>query len=227
MTRTIAHALITWVCLKDGFDPNAAINARSRHQLERGLLRSERWGQSLELYPLCCDRRRESDEASAGFTWMRISHFLNQDGDASSQLGLHASREPVCAGGRKHRRLYQPGSQRQPSTTGSLAANEITMVNLWATWCPTLRRKELPELEQISRRLQKLGCGVIILTGQQRPGEARDIIRDSGVTLPCSVARRSNQFSGVVSCPSPSLSIATVKLWASRSRGHRWTSMKS
>ena len=70
------------------------------------------------------------------------------------------------------------------------AQNEITLVNLWATWCPHCI-EELPDLAQIHQQLQGIGCGVVgLLSDDSDPetlADAREILADAGVTYPCIV----------------------------------------
>jgi len=70
------------------------------------------------------------------------------------------------------------------------AQNEITLVNLWATWCPHCI-EELPDLAQIHQQLQGIGCGIVgLLSDESDPetlADAREILEDAGVTYPCIV----------------------------------------
>ena len=65
--------------------------------------------------------------------------------------------------------------------------NEVTMLNFWATWCGYCVC-ELPELEQINRELQSMGCGIVgVLTDGQDPDdleEAKQDTREAGITYP-------------------------------------------
>ena len=67
------------------------------------------------------------------------------------------------------------------------ARSDVTMVNIWASWCGPCAR-ELPELEQIHLRLQEKGCGVIGLLGDRDLDAARSLMNDSGVTYPVILA---------------------------------------
>lgn len=66
------------------------------------------------------------------------------------------------------------------------AANKITMVNLWGTWCPFCV-DELDDLAQLHYRLQEKGCGII---GVEVEGDnfsrddAKSLLQDKGVTYP-------------------------------------------
>ena len=70
------------------------------------------------------------------------------------------------------------------------AQNEITMVNLWATWCPHCI-EELPDLAQIHQQLQGIGCGIVGLldddSDAETLAEAKSLIEEAGVTYPCIV----------------------------------------
>lgn len=62
------------------------------------------------------------------------------------------------------------------------AQHEITMVNLWATWCgPCVG--ELGELQKIHTRFQKKDCAVLgLLTADSDPGSAQDLMKENGIT---------------------------------------------
>ena len=66
--------------------------------------------------------------------------------------------------------------------------NEITMVNLWGTWCPNCVN-EMAELAQIHTRLQEKGCGIVGIEYEQMPIEeveeaARAIMTANGTNYP-------------------------------------------
>ncbi|MBQ6904322.1 MAG: TlpA family protein disulfide reductase [Lachnospiraceae bacterium] len=71
------------------------------------------------------------------------------------------------------------------SSSDLFAANKITMLNCWATWCgPCIR--EIPELEQINKRLREKGCEVIgvMMDGHESAAmtEGLDILATAGAT---------------------------------------------
>lgn len=63
--------------------------------------------------------------------------------------------------------------------------NKITMVNIWATWCPPCIR-ELPELEKINNELKEKGCEIvgIIYDGYEEGAldNAKAILSQTGAT---------------------------------------------
>ncbi len=66
--------------------------------------------------------------------------------------------------------------------------NEITMVNLWGTWCHNCV-DEMEELAKIHSRLQEKGCGIVGLEWEEKPGdetyqEARDLMKEKGTNYP-------------------------------------------
>ena len=69
----------------------------------------------------------------------------------------------------------------------AFAGNKITLVNLWATWCPPCVG-ELGELAQIHERLREMDCGVvgILLDADQAGavGKARSLMEENGVGYP-------------------------------------------
>lgn len=62
------------------------------------------------------------------------------------------------------------------------AKNTITMVNVWATWCPPCKA-ELPELAKIHHRLEEKGCAIVgILQDSDADGaikNAKDLLSDA------------------------------------------------
>ena len=69
------------------------------------------------------------------------------------------------------------------SSADLFAKNEITMVNIWATWCgPCVG--ELAELQKLHSSLQEKGCGVIGLLIDNDLSEARKLIAKNGVAYP-------------------------------------------
>ncbi len=66
--------------------------------------------------------------------------------------------------------------------------NEITMINLWGTWCPNCV-KEMADLAEIHKRLQEKGCGILGMEKEQFPIEemadtARQILEENGCDYP-------------------------------------------
>ena len=63
------------------------------------------------------------------------------------------------------------------------AANKITFVNLWATWCSWCK-DEMPEIEAYSKDWEKDGVGVLgaCLDGADKNDEAKQILKDNGVS---------------------------------------------
>ena len=73
------------------------------------------------------------------------------------------------------------------SSEDLFAQNEITMINVWATWCgPCVG--ELAELQEIYTRLQEKGCGIIGLLDDTDLKEARNLVAQNGITYPIIIA---------------------------------------
>ena len=69
------------------------------------------------------------------------------------------------------------------SAADLFAQNEITMINIWATWCgPCIG--ELAELQKLHSRSQEKGCGVVGLLIDNDLSEARKLIAKNGVAYP-------------------------------------------
>ena len=67
------------------------------------------------------------------------------------------------------------------------AANKVTMVNIWASWCgPCV--SEMPELERLNTELAEKGCGIIgiLADAYEDTGleDGKDVIKDTEVTYP-------------------------------------------
>ncbi len=79
----------------------------------------------------------------------------------------------------------------EPVTSEELfAGNKVTMINVWATFCGYCI-EEMPDLEELSGRLQEKGCGIIGVVGdvegvndEGHIQEALEILESTGVTYP-------------------------------------------
>ncbi len=71
------------------------------------------------------------------------------------------------------------------NTAEVFAKNKVTVVNIWASWCPPCVG-EIPELDKMNKELSEKGCGVIGLLddGEDPQGleDAKDILQDVGAT---------------------------------------------
>ena len=73
------------------------------------------------------------------------------------------------------------------SSADLFAQHEVTMVNIWATWCgPCIG--ELAELQQIHTRLLEKDCAIVGLLNDTALDSARQLIADNGVTYPVILA---------------------------------------
>lgn len=69
------------------------------------------------------------------------------------------------------------------SSADLFAQNEITMVNIWATWCgPCIG--ELEELGKMHLEMREMDCGIIGLLTDQDVSAARQLVSGNGVTYP-------------------------------------------
>ena len=67
------------------------------------------------------------------------------------------------------------------------AQNEVTMINVWATWCgPCIG--ELSELQQIHSRMQEKNCGIVGLLTDADLEAARRLVEENGVEYPVILA---------------------------------------
>ena len=81
--------------------------------------------------------------------------------------------------------------------------NEITMVNLWGTWCDNCLA-EMGELAALHTRLREKGCGIVGVQCEHKPiGEvedlARQILADKGISYPNVLVPESNPIFDKVS----------------------------
>ena len=71
------------------------------------------------------------------------------------------------------------------NTAEVFAKNKVTVVNIWASWCPPCVG-EIPELDKMNKELSEKGCGVIglLYDGEDPQGleDAKDILQDVGAT---------------------------------------------
>ncbi len=175
--------LITWVCLKDGFDPNAAINAGLDIDMGQAYEICTS-GDNNEYTHYVVIGKEDLPRGISGAYLDEYISFVEQAGDiVYSAIYMIPVNPYAKAAGNDAAFTSRDLNGNSVNSKDLFAQNEITMVNLWATWCPHCV-KELPELEQINRRLQQIGCGVIGILTDDDYDEARDIIRDSGVTYP-------------------------------------------
>ena len=76
-------------------------------------------------------------------------------------------------------------NQNYVASEDIFAQCEVTMINVWATWCGFCC-EELPELEKINDRLQEKNCQIIGIVGDlyddETYAEALDLLEQSGVT---------------------------------------------
>ena len=74
------------------------------------------------------------------------------------------------------------------STADLFSANQITMVNMWGTWCPNCLG-EMDELAEIHKRLQEKGCGIVGIEfeydfDKETIEYAKEVLASSGITYP-------------------------------------------
>ncbi len=71
------------------------------------------------------------------------------------------------------------------NTAEVFAKNKVTVVNIWASWCPPCVG-EITEIDKMNKELSEKGCGVIGLLddGEDPQGleDAKDILQDVGAT---------------------------------------------
>lgn len=76
--------------------------------------------------------------------------------------------------------------------------NEITMVNVWGTWCHNCVG-EMEELTEIHTRLQAKGCGVVGVEYEQKPiedmkDEVRAFLEEKGINYPNVIIPMDNEI---------------------------------
>ena len=73
------------------------------------------------------------------------------------------------------------------SSADLFAQQEITMVNIWATWCGPCQ-SELAELQAIHTRIAEKNCGILGLLADNNTDAARSLLEENGVTYPVVIA---------------------------------------
>ena len=95
--------------------------------------------------------------------------------------------------------------------------NEITMVNLWGTWCPNCVN-EMEELARIHTRLQEKGCGVVGIEWERQPietmkDEVLAFLEEKGVNYPSVIMPEDNEiFNQVTGYPTTFFVDSTGKI---------------
>ena len=64
------------------------------------------------------------------------------------------------------------------------------VLNFWATWCGPCR-KELPEMQRLAEEFESQGVVVILINDGETVDQAREYLREYGLTLPCIVDQSS------------------------------------
>lgn len=65
----------------------------------------------------------------------------------------------------------------------SMAAGQVTLVNIWATWCVPCRA-EMPAMEQLYKDLGPKGLKIIAISiDQDGGGDVAEFVRDLGLTF--------------------------------------------
>ena len=126
-----------------------------------------------------------ADEFAAAFTFRQPEDLPEESGGAASGDPDDAAYEALI--GTKVEFTTTDLDGNSVSSADLFAQNEITMVNIWATWCgPCVN--ELPELQEISLRLKDQNCGVIGLLVDGDVETAKLLMEDNGVTYPVILA---------------------------------------
>ena len=60
---------------------------------------------------------------------------------------------------------------------------QVVLINFWATWCAPCR-KEMPYLEQIYQRYERLGVTLLGVNVEDGPEEAKAFLKETPVTFP-------------------------------------------
>ena len=60
---------------------------------------------------------------------------------------------------------------------------QVIMLNFWASWCGPCRQ-EMPILEQLNNKYQKLGFAVWGVNVDEDPALAEKLLKETGVTFP-------------------------------------------
>ncbi len=111
----------------------------------------------------------KAQEVAAGFS------FQEPVTEYSSVIGTKVEFETVDLNGKK------------VNSADLFGKNEVTMLNIWATWCgPCVQ--ELPELQALHKRLQLKGCGVVGLMADTDLNSAKKLVGQNEITYPIILA---------------------------------------
>ena len=176
--------LLEFICLKDGFDEDVFYEANLDVNWDNA------WGlggvddYSFFVIP-------GTDELPYGFSSPFIEEYyslLERSGEILDNTVFYQPENPYAQKAGTDASFNTEDLYGNAVNTGDLfSANEITMVNIWATWCGHCI-DELPQLEQIHNQMQNIGCGIIgVLDDSNDDGaveEAKQLISSAGVTYP-------------------------------------------
>ena len=186
-----AAPLLTWLCLRNDYDPAAAYNAGVKLESMNYANKLCRVGEDEEytFYAILgCENMPD------GFTDEYIQeymHFVEMTKDVVFSSYYSVPDMPEDAATDDYDDAVDFATEdlygNPVNIADVFAEHEITMVNMWATWCPHCI-EELPALEEINARLQGIDCGIIgILTDSNEPENVEtgiDLLDDAGVTYP-------------------------------------------
>ena len=109
-----------------------------------------------------------ADDVAAGFS------FYKQQEKPDPYAGLVGSRFEFTAADLDGNAV---------SSADMFAQSEITMVNIWATWCgPCIA--ELPLLQELHARLQESDCSIVGMLIDDDLEAARSLMEENGITYP-------------------------------------------
>ena len=181
--------LFTWICAKNSYDPSAfaqaGINIDLSQAYEIGSLFDG--DEEYTFYIIV-----GADELPYGLTSPYVEEYesyLSWAEDIVNQAEYMIPVNPYSSSiGTVADFQTEDLSGNPVSSLDLFAQHEITMVNLWATWCPHCIN-EMPDLEVLNGRLADKGCALIgIVCDVSGPNdasqiaEAAEIVADTGVT---------------------------------------------
>ena len=146
---------------------------------------------AAEGYSYTVDMTIDGDEAkikvnASGSDSNLEDGTLHREKDAdAAKAGMSRSSNSKAKKGRKISFTTSDFEGKKITSEEIFSKHEVTMVNIWATWCYWCI-DEMPQLDKLNKSLEKKDCAIVGLLGDvEEPGtleDAKEILEENGVT---------------------------------------------